>query len=106
MLLKPERAFPSAHQELHSTTLGWRMVNPQMPDRWTYLAGAPVRRSWPDLYGITREAQDEFALTAIAGPPRPGTGGFYGELGGAGARAELARDEGIRADTSLEKLAG
>ncbi len=28
VLLKPERPFPATHQQLHSTTLGWRMVNP------------------------------------------------------------------------------
>src|SRR5688572_17698119 len=34
VLLKPEKAFASGEQTLHSTTLGWRMVNPRMPERW------------------------------------------------------------------------
>ena len=29
VLLKPERPYPRGHEELHSTTLGWRMVNPR-----------------------------------------------------------------------------
>src|SRR6266513_814698 len=39
VLLKPERAYPRGHETLHSTTLGWRMVNPQMPERWTISLG-------------------------------------------------------------------
>ncbi|HVV89625.1 MAG TPA: beta-ketoacyl synthase N-terminal-like domain-containing protein, partial [Solirubrobacterales bacterium] len=35
VLPKPARPFPAAHETLHSTTLGWRMVNPAMPERWT-----------------------------------------------------------------------
>ncbi|HET6504982.1 MAG TPA: 3-oxoadipyl-CoA thiolase, partial [Amycolatopsis sp.] len=31
ILLKPERAFAAGNQTLHSSTLGWRMVNPEMP---------------------------------------------------------------------------
>jgi acetyl-CoA acetyltransferase len=33
VMLKPERAYPRGHETLHSTTLGWRMVNPRMPER-------------------------------------------------------------------------
>ena len=36
---KPGRAFPAGHAELFSTTLGGRMVNPEMPDRWTISLG-------------------------------------------------------------------
>src|SRR5437868_10221918 len=39
ILLKPERGFPRQHEELYSSTLGWRMVNPEMPDRWTISLG-------------------------------------------------------------------
>ncbi|HEU0041548.1 MAG TPA: beta-ketoacyl synthase N-terminal-like domain-containing protein, partial [Jiangellaceae bacterium] len=28
VLPKPDRAYPRGHETLHSTTLGWRMVNP------------------------------------------------------------------------------
>src|SRR5690606_23372737 len=27
---KPERAFPTGHQTIYDTTLGWRFVNPRM----------------------------------------------------------------------------
>ena len=32
VVLKPEKGFPAGPQTMHSTTLGWRMVNPEMPD--------------------------------------------------------------------------
>src|SRR6201999_891349 len=35
VMLKPERAFPAQQQDLYSSTLGWRMVNPNMPSQWT-----------------------------------------------------------------------
>ncbi|MBV9417104.1 MAG: 3-oxoadipyl-CoA thiolase, partial [Solirubrobacterales bacterium] len=44
ILLKPERAFPAQHQELHSSTLGWRMVNPNMPDQWTISLGESAEK--------------------------------------------------------------
>ena len=39
VLLKPERPYPRNHETLHSTTLGWRMVNPEMPEEWTISLG-------------------------------------------------------------------
>src|SRR6201995_3061047 len=39
VLLKPEKGFPAGAQTLHSTTLGWRMVNPRMPEQWTISLG-------------------------------------------------------------------
>ena len=31
VVLKPEKAYPAGHEAMFSTTLGWRMVNPNMP---------------------------------------------------------------------------
>src|SRR5947209_15115378 len=61
VLLKPERAFPRGHEELYSTTLGWRMVNPAMPDQWTISLGQSAEKL-ARMYEISREAEDEFAL--------------------------------------------
>ncbi len=103
VMLKPPRPFPAGHETLWSTTLGWRMVNPRMPAGWTISLGESAEKL-ADIHAISREAQDEFALRShrLADAawkegrfpevvPVPGTG--------------LDRDEGIRADTSLEKLA-
>ncbi len=39
VVLKPDKPFPRTSETMHSTTLGWRMVNPQMPDEWTVSLG-------------------------------------------------------------------
>ncbi len=39
VLQKPESAYSAKHETLHSTTLGWRMVNKAMDERWTISLG-------------------------------------------------------------------
>ena len=101
VMLKPDKPFPRRSETMHSTTLGWRMVNPEMPDEWTVTLGEGAE-ILADKYGITREQQDEFALKshqkAAAAWDR---GAFADEVI---AMEELERDESIRADTTLEKL--
>jgi acetyl-CoA acetyltransferase family protein len=104
VMLKPDKAFPRASETLHSTTLGWRMVNPAMPGEWTVTLGEGAE-ILADRYGITREQQDEFALEshrkAAAAWDR---GAFADEVVGV-PDLDLERDENIRADTTIEKLA-
>src|SRR6201986_1552570 len=61
VMLKPEQGFPRWGAELYSTTLGWRMVNPEMPEQWTISLGESAEKL-ASIYGISREAQDEFAV--------------------------------------------
>jgi acetyl-CoA acetyltransferase family protein len=103
VLLKPEKGFPAGPQTLHSTTLGWRMVNPEMPERWTISLGASAEKL-AEMYGISRQAQDEFALRSHRLATAAYDAGALPEVVPV-AGIELERDEGIRADTSLEKLA-
>jgi acetyl-CoA acetyltransferase family protein len=103
VLLKPSRGFPAGHETLHSTTLGWRMVNPEMPERWTISLGESAEKL-ADVYGISREAQDRFALRSHTLAARAYEEGALAEVVPV-AGIELERDEGIRSDTSLEKLA-
>ncbi|HEY3188589.1 MAG TPA: thiolase family protein [Solirubrobacteraceae bacterium] len=101
---KPERGFARTHETMHSTTLGWRMVNPRMPEQWTVSLGEGAELL-ADRYSISREEQDAFAVRshqrAHAAWER---GAFAGEVVPV-PDVELDRDEGIRADTSVEKLA-
>jgi acetyl-CoA acetyltransferase family protein len=103
ILLKPERAFPQGHQQLHSSTLGWRMVNPQMPEQWTISLGRSAEQL-ATMYEISREAQDQFALRSHQRAVAAWACGFYGEWVVPVPDTELARDETMRPDTSLEKL--
>ena len=103
ILLKPQRAFPAGHETLHSSTLGWRMVNPQMPEQWTISLGASAEKL-AGMYGISREAQDAFALRSHQLAIRAYDEGVLREVVPVPG-VELERDEGLRADTTLEKLA-
>jgi acetyl-CoA acetyltransferase family protein len=87
---------------VYSTTLGWRMVNPEMPDEWTVTLGEGAE-ILADKYGITREQQDEFALRSHQKAAAAWDHGAFADE--VVEIPELVRDENIRADTTLEKLA-
>jgi acetyl-CoA acetyltransferase family protein len=103
VLLKPSRAYPAGHETLHSTTLGWRMVNPRMPDRWTISLGESAEKL-AVMYKISREAQDAFALRSHRLALKAYDEGVLGEVVPVPG-VELTRDESIRSDTTLERLA-
>jgi acetyl-CoA acyltransferase len=103
VLPKPAKGYPTGHEQLWSTTLGWRMTNPRMPSEWTIALGEGAE-VMADKYSISREEQDEFALASHRKAAAAWDAGWFDrEVVPAGA--ELARDECIRPDTTLEKLA-
>ncbi len=104
IMLKPERGFERGHAQLHSSTLGWRMVNPKMPEQWTISLGESAEKL-AGIHSISRQAQDEFALRSHQRAAAAWDSGFYEEWVIPVPDTELARDENIRADTSIEKLA-
>ena len=104
VLLKPAKGFPAGHETLHSTTLGWRMVNPNMPEQWTIALGESAE-ILADRYELSREQQDAFAITSHQRADAAWNAGFYDDHVIAVPDTELTRDEGIRPDTSMEKLA-
>jgi acetyl-CoA acetyltransferase family protein len=104
VMLKPERGFERAHETLHSTTLGWRMVNPAMPEQWTISLGASAEKL-AGMYSISREDQDAFALRSHQQAARAWDDGFYDSWVVPVPDVELERDETLRPDTSMEKLA-
>ena len=105
VLLKPERGYARTNQELYSTTLGWRMVNPEMPEQWTISLGASAEKLARDPRHLARGA----GRVRGAQPParRRGLGRRAATTTGSCPcpDVELERDEGIRPDTSTEKLA-
>jgi len=102
--LKPERGFERASQTLHSTTLGWRMVNPRMPEQWTIPLGESAELL-ASRYEISRERQDEFALASHHNAAAAWDAGFYGDWVVAVPGVELDRDENVKPDVTMEKLA-
>ncbi|MFP3986567.1 thiolase family protein [Streptomyces sp. E11-3] len=103
VLQKPERAFPAGHQQLHSTTLGWRMVNPEMPAEWTVSLGEGAELI-ADKHGITREEQDAFALASHQKAAKAWAAGLYdGEVVPYDG-SDLTRDECIRENSDMASL--
>ena len=102
---KPERAFPQQHETLYSSTLGWRIVNPRMPDQWTISLGASAEKL-AGIYSISREAAGRVrAAQSSARRRRMGSPGST-TIGLCPCRTRSCeRDETMRPDTTLEKLA-
>jgi len=111
VLPKNDKPFPATHTELYSTTLGWRMVNPQMDPQWTVPLGESAELI-ADKHKISREQQDEFALTShrrAAAAQQQGL--FDAELAPVpvpqrkGDPVAFAADECVRPDASLAAMA-
>lgn len=105
MLPKPSKAFPAGNVTAVSTTLGWRLVNERMPEEWTVSLGE-CNEQLQERFGISRERQDAFAARSHQLAHAPWKSGFYDRMVVPVEGAGLSRDEGIRPDTSVDKLAG
>ncbi len=104
VLMKPDRPFPAGDLTAISTTLGWRFVNQRMPPEWTVSLGE-ANEQLCEKFDISRERQDAFAYRSHQLAAQAWQDGFYDDLVATVADADLARDEGIRTDTTLENLA-
>ncbi|HEX4806676.1 MAG TPA: thiolase family protein [Conexibacter sp.] len=104
VLPKPAKGFPRGDETLASTTLGWRLVNPRMPERWTISLGESTE-GLADRYAISREAQDAFAVRSHRLAAAAWNDGFYDDWVVPVPETELARDEIMRPDASMEALA-
>ena len=105
VVLKPAKGYPTAHEQLWNTTLGWRMVNPRMPAEWTISLGEGAE-VLAEKYSLSRDAQDEFALASHRKAAAAWEAGDFAAEVVAVPGVALEQDESIRADTTAEKLAG
>ncbi|MGZ5337354.1 MAG: thiolase family protein [Solirubrobacterales bacterium] len=103
VLPKPERGLARGEQTLYDTTLGWRMINPQMTERYSTEQMGETAENVAERYGVSREDQDAFALRSHERAVAAAEGGRLDEQ--IVPVDDLAADEGPRPDTSLEKLA-
>jgi acetyl-CoA acyltransferase len=101
---KPAKGFPAGDAALVSTTLGWRLVNPAMPKEWTVSLGE-ANEQLQERFGVSRERQDAFALRSHRLAHAAWEAGFYDDLVVPVPGTDLERDEGIRPDSSAERLA-
>jgi 3-oxoadipyl-CoA thiolase len=114
VLPKPERGLARGEQTLYDTTLGWRMINPQMEELHSTESMGETGENVAEHYSIGRKAQDRFALRSHQRAVAATRAGRFAdqivpvEVPGR-RRGEdpvtVSVDEGPREDTSLEKLA-
>jgi 3-oxoadipyl-CoA thiolase len=103
VMAKPETAFPRGNQTVWDTTLGWRFPNPRLEAMLPLESMGETGENVAERYGVSREDQDEFALSSQRRwAEADAAGRFADELVPVG---EATRDEQPRPDTSAEKLA-
>ncbi len=61
VMLKPPFGYARGAPETADTVLGWRFVNPALPEEWTIGLGRTAAVV-AEEFGVSREAQDDFAL--------------------------------------------
>jgi acetyl-CoA acyltransferase len=103
VLPKPSRAFPVGNVEAVSTTLGWRLVNPNMPAEWTVSLGE-ANEQLQEKYDVSRDRQDAFAVRSHDLADQAWADGFYDDLVVSVQDTEVSRDESIRSGSSVESL--
>lgn len=102
---KSGKPWPAVgNQTVWNTSIGWRMTNPALPQAWTVSNGEAAEQTARD-WGITRDEQDAFAVRSHELAARAWAEGVFSDEIVQVAGHELVRDEGIRDDTSVEKLA-
>ncbi|MGW0761531.1 thiolase family protein [Streptomyces sp. NPDC002814] len=105
VLPKSAKPFPAGDVTAVSTTLGWRLVNPRMPKEWTVSLGE-ANEQLQERFGISRERQDKFAARSHQLAHQAWESGFYENLVVPVEGIALTRDEGIRAGSTPQVLAG
>jgi 3-oxoadipyl-CoA thiolase len=109
---KPERSLPRGPQTMHDTTLGWRFVNPRMAELGVSTESmGETGENVAERYGIGREDQDAFGLRSHQRAVAAAEAGILAEeivpIEAPQGRETVVveKDEGPRADASLEKMA-
>jgi acetyl-CoA acyltransferase len=111
VMAKADAAF-SREAQIYDTTLGWRFVNPRMQKQYGIDSMPETGENVAAEFGVTREAQDRFALRSQERYGRAQARGFFAaELMSVaipkrkGAPTSVTIDEHPRPDTTLEQLA-
>ncbi len=112
VLPKSGDAFPRS-AEIFDTSLGWRMINPQMNKLYPVEGLGSTAENVAEQYGVSREDQDQWALESHQKAANAQDEGWLDDeivpitvpQGRKKDPIRVTQDEGIRRDTSLEKLA-
>jgi len=98
VLAKPDKAFPRGNQTVWDSHLGWRFPNPKLEELFPLESMGETGENVAERYGISREAQDEFAYES---QQKWAAADFSDQLIPVG---DVTEDEHPRPETSLEKL--
>ncbi|MEK4646755.1 acetyl-CoA C-acyltransferase [Exiguobacterium sp. FSL W8-0210] len=112
VLAKPDQANPRGNQTMYDTTIGWRFVNDRLADQYGTDSMPETAENVARQYGISREAQDDFAFESQQRAKRAiEAEHFTDELVAVtqtdrkGNVSVFDRDEHPRPETTREKLA-
>lgn len=112
VLAKAESAFAFGNQTAFDTALGWRFPNPRMAELYGTDPMGETAENIADMYHITREEQDRFAVQSHARAVAAiDSGKFNDEMAAVtipqkkGEAQLVSTDERPRRDTTLESLA-
>jgi acetyl-CoA C-acetyltransferase/3-oxo-5,6-didehydrosuberyl-CoA/3-oxoadipyl-CoA thiolase len=111
VMAKPSNAFQRGDVTLYDSSLGWRFPNRRMGELYSLINNGETAENVAEKYRVTRQEQDEFALGShLKAVKAHEEGRLKDEM----VPFEIAqrkgsplvhdKDEGPRADTSLEKL--
>ncbi len=109
---KTGTAFAQGNVTVYDSTLGWRFPNRRLGELYPLISNGDTAENVAEKYQISRREQDAFALDSHRRAARATEEGiFKGEIAPVevpqrkGAPLVYDKDEGPRADTSMEKLA-
>jgi len=112
VLAKPDQANPRGNQTMYDTTIGWRFVNDRLADQYGTDSMPETAENVARQYGISREAQDDFAFESQQRAKRAIEAERFTEelvavtqMDRKGNVSVFDQDEHPRPETTREKLA-
>ena len=110
---KPANAFQRGDVQMYDTSLGWRFPNPRMGELYSLINNGETAENVAEKYQVSRKDQDELAFASHQKAIKAQQDGRlkdeivpYQIAQRNGAPLVHDKDEGPRADTSSEILAG
>jgi 3-oxoadipyl-CoA thiolase len=110
---KPANAFQRGDVQMYDSSLGWRFPNPRMGELYSLINNGETAENVAEKYQVSRKDQDELAFASHQKAIKAQQDGRlkdeivpYQIAQRNGAPLVHDQDEGPRADTSLEILAG
>jgi acetyl-CoA acyltransferase len=109
---KSPKAYGGGNKTIFDSALGWRFPNPRLEARFPLEGMGETAENIAERYQIAREHQDSFALSSHEKALEAIEAGRFKdeiiamEVPGRKSPVFVDKDEGPRADTTLDKLAG